>query len=368
MIVPRWKLASIAASAALVALSLTATAGTAQAAPVRFGMDLGSIQQQGEAGARPDYGMVWIGAWNNNSFGGPNAQLDQAYLQGVTPAIQFYYWGDDISQACVEKGCDSPLHKTHKDKAGWDMLARQLVESLHAHMKGRAVVIILETEFNKADVAAYEPLDGYLADKATYLKKDYPAAELVLGFGNWGRESWGTWDRAAAACDDTGVQGMRGSTKNSAASYESIADDTLAGAKALRDRFQKPVFLTDIALSSYPEPDYLARQAKTLNMYFVRLAEFKALGVKAILYRGFSDSPTMDTANYFGEAERHWGLTWAANQTAKPSQKVWIDGVKAERASAAPSTAPASTAPTTTSPKPSPSSTPTPSRTITIGI
>jgi PKD repeat protein len=38
----------------------------------------------------------------------------------------------------------------------------------------------------------------------------------------------------------------------------------------------------------------------------------------------------MDTANYYGMAERYWGL--ANTQTLKPSAQVWIDGVKAERA------------------------------------
>jgi len=37
---------------------------------------------------------------------------------GVTPALHFYYWGDDISPSCVENGCWSTLHNAQKTRAG----------------------------------------------------------------------------------------------------------------------------------------------------------------------------------------------------------------------------------------------------------
>jgi hypothetical protein len=337
-----WNLVAVVATLFLLGLALAPASVGAQSQPMRFGMNLSSIAAQNDAGVKPDLGMIWIGPWTLQSgWGGPDQEFQTASASGVTPVIQFYYWGDDISQACLEKGCRSSLHAAEKNKSNWTRLAEQLAQHLNTQAKGKPAVIILESEFNKNDVSTYEPLDGYLAEKAAFFKQAYPSSEIVLGLGNWGHAQWGTWDRAAAASHATGIQGMRASTKNSATSYQGLAQATLDGARELRDRFHKPIYVTDIALSSYPEPDYLALQKQALAPFFGRIAEFKALGVKGMLYRGLYDSPNMDTKNYFGEAERHWGLAWAGNRTHKPAMRVWIDGVKTERgAPAASSSAP----------------------------
>ncbi|HEX2066665.1 MAG TPA: hypothetical protein VHI93_07625, partial [Candidatus Thermoplasmatota archaeon] len=167
----------------------------------------------------------------------------------------------------------------------------------------------------------------------------YPAVQIVLGFGNWGSVHWGTFDRAAAASDMTGIQGMRGSTRQTLEQYGSLYEGLQTGANKLQTLFGKPIMLTDIALSSYPEPQWLQPQADTLKEVFDHLPELKAAGVQAIIYRSWMDSPGMDLANYYGMAERYWGL---ANKSGlKPAAQVWIDGVKAERANAAPAPAPA---------------------------
>lgn len=334
--------AAAAGAVALLVLSpsafLAAPAGAAEPeAAMRFGMDINSIQPQVDAGIKPDYGLFWVGVWNLKSgWGGPDAQMDKAYAAGVTPVIQFYYWGDDISRSCLANGCWSDLHDGWKDQANWSKLAQQLVDHLHLKMKGREAVVVVETEFNKGDVATYEPLDQQLADKARFLKQGYPNATVVLGFGNWASNYWGTWDRAVAASDMTGLQAMRGSTKNSLTSYQGLVNGTLDGAKKLQSLFGKPVFVSDIALSTYPEPEYLDHQAKVLGQLFARMDELKAAGVRALVYRTFRDNPNFDLANYYGQAERHWGLAWAGNSTWKPAMRVWVDGIQAERAAAPP--------------------------------
>jgi predicted xylan-binding protein with Ca-dependent carbohydrate-binding module len=324
--------------------------GSTQAGePIRFGMNMGSIDAQTAAGAKPDFGTFWIGPWTPKyGWGGPDAELDRAYETGTTPVIQFYYWGDDISPDCVENGCWSKLHDSWKDRAGWQALAQELVDHLAAHMKGRPALVILETEFNKGGISTYEPFDGYLEEKARFLKAGYPAAQVVLGFGNWGSADWGTFERAAAASDLMGIQAMRGSTRNSLASYEGLINATLDGAKQLRAKFGRPVLVTDIALSTYPEPDYLEHQRRVLSALFSRLNEFRAQGVAGVIYRSYEDNPNFDTNNYFGEAERHWGLAWPGTAGGKPGLKVWADGVRAEREQAASTTsAPPSTTATT---------------------
>ena len=302
-------------------------------APLRFGMDAGSVAAQAAAGAKPDYGTLWIGPWTLTSgWGGPDAQLAALKSAGVTPAVHFYYWGDDISPTCIESGCYSTLHKAQKDQAGWELLGKQLTDHLTSKMGGAPVVVFLESEFNKNGVSTYEPFDEDLAAMAARIHAGYPNAVVVLGFGNWDSASWKTFDRAAAAADMVGVQGMRGSTRHTETQMYTLYDSLLAGAKTLGSTFPgKPILLTDIAVSSYPEPGYTTVQTGALQEVLDNLGTLRSLGVAGLVYRSWKDSPTMDTANYFGEAERHWGLAWAGNGTQKAAARLWVDAVQAER-------------------------------------
>jgi hypothetical protein len=307
----------------------------ATAAPVLFGMDAGSVAAQAAAGAKPDYGTMWIGPWTLSSgWGGPDGQLAGLKSQGVTPAVHFYYWGDDISPSCVEDGCWSSLHNTWKDRAHWRMLGDQLGAHLDSKLGGARAVVFLESEFNKGGISTYEPFDGYLADMATRLRAAYPNAVVVLGFGNWGSGDWHNFDRAAAASQMVGLQGMRASTKDSATSYDNLYAATLSGVKTLSSLFHKPVLLTDIALSSYSEPDYLTRQRDSLQRFFTGMQALRDYGVQGIVYRSWNDAPGMSTANYYGEAERHWGLAHS-DGSKKASAAAWVGGVKAVRSGAA---------------------------------
>src|SRR5438045_3202356 len=97
-------------SLAVMLASLVAVvphAGATTPAPLRFGMDAAasSVQAQVAAGVKPDYGVLWIGPWTTSSgWGGPDDTMARLKAAGVTPAIHFYYWGDDISPPCVESG------------------------------------------------------------------------------------------------------------------------------------------------------------------------------------------------------------------------------------------------------------------------
>ncbi|MEA3190465.1 MAG: hypothetical protein QOD77_1047 [Thermoplasmata archaeon] len=334
-------------AAALVFVLMPMGVGASTTPAIRFGMDAAGVTDQTNAGVKPDYGTFWVGPWTLSSgWAGPDAELAAMKAAGVTPAVHFYYWGDDISQSCVTNGCWSTLHGAQKTQAGWNTLKDQFVQHLNAKMGGSPVLVFLETEFNKGDVQAWEPLDGMLADKAHQIKTGYPAAKVVLALGNWNSAAWGTWDRAAAASDMTGIQAMRGSTRDSSAHYDDAYAVTLAGAKTLQALFHKPIVLQDLAFSSYPEPTYLGRQATVLKSFFTGIEGLRAAGVTAILYRSYRDT-NMDTANYYGEAERHWGLAYS-NGAKKAAATVWIDGVKAERARAGTTVPTTTTTPTTT--------------------
>src|SRR5687768_3272362 len=135
------------AAALLTTLMPVGEAGT-NTTPLKYGMDAEGVAAQKAAGVAPDYGTFWIGPWTLTSgWGGPDAQLAAMKSAGVTPAVHFYYWGDDISPSCVENGCWSSLHNAQKTRASWNTLATQLTSHLNSKMGGAPVVVFLESEF-----------------------------------------------------------------------------------------------------------------------------------------------------------------------------------------------------------------------------
>lgn len=293
--------------------------------PMLFGLDVGSLALQSGAGLQPDYATIWIGKWNlDQGWLVPDAQLTALREAAITPAIHLYYWGDDIGPGCFEAGCNG------KTVAGWDRLASELAQHLEARMGGEPVLVVLETEFNKGSVARHEPLDALLAAKATDLKAAYPAARVVLGFGGWNPDAWDTWDRAAAASDAVGLQALAGAEPEEGPDG-SLFEETLAGARQLRDQFGKPVVLQDVAVPSAPGPATAETQAQALAPFLAGLPELKDAGVEAILYRSFDDSPGAALTHYYGEAERHFGLAEAGTGALKPAGVAWLEAVRAER-------------------------------------
>ncbi len=298
---------------------------------MKFGISHGSLEHQTLLGIQPDYGSDWVGAWTlTDGWHSVDLALERMRAANVTPAIHFYYWGDDIKPECFQEGCWSELHDAHKDNNGWYALAGQLVDHLNARMGGDPVMILLESEFNKESVQSFEELDGRLADMVDFLHERYPAAKVVLALGNWNSSAWGTWDRAAAASDAIGLQGVRGSTHDSVSDYVGLYNETLKGAQLLQEHFEKPIILTDIALSNYPEDEFTEAQTRAIQDLLKGLDALEDAGVDAILYRSWQDTPTMDPANRYGPAERHWGLVDIYGRL-KPAAHAWIAGILAER-------------------------------------
>jgi hypothetical protein len=293
---------------------------------VLFGLDAGSLAAQRAHGLTPAYASLWVGVWNlDKGWRDTDAQLRELRSLGITPAVHFYYWGDTLSPACLESGCNG------KTMAGWDLLATQLATHLQATLEGGPVLVVLETEFNKASVARSEPLDALLAAKATYLKSEYPAAQVVLGLGNWNPGAWASWDRAAAASDAVGLQALAGSARGIDGGDPGMFNATLAGVKSLAQLFGKPIVLQDVAAPSAPFPASPATQSQALTPFIDRLAELEEAGVQAILYRSFLDSPNMSLAHFFGEAERHFGLAAADTGALKPAGEVWVAALRMTR-------------------------------------
>lgn len=305
----------------------------ANAAPMRFGADIEGLGRAQAHGLPFTYGTFWIGSWTQRwGWGNTQQKLRTAAANNITPVINWWYWGDDISPQCVEQGCWDARQGVWKDKATWYRMTDELARTIAMTMGGRETVVVIETEFNKGGIENYEPFDGYLAEQAAILRAHGANIRVVLGFGNWGRESWSRFDRAIAASDLMGVQLMRSSIRD-AATYGHAISTLVSSVQYLRSAFAKPSIVTDLALSSFPTAGYEGVQAQVVAELFARMPELKSAGVQAVLYRMVVDDPSFDTSNYHGEAERHWGLL-RADGSQKPAFSVFAAGIREENSAA----------------------------------
>ena len=310
------KLALCAFIAGLVmASAVDAYAATDQ--PMRFGIDVDALGRAQKKGLDFSYGTIWVGGWTQK-YGWTDVEqkLREAKKHDVTPVISWWYWGDDISPSCVANGCRDRYHGVQKDAQTWYRLSEQLAALIAKTMGDREAYVVLETEFNKAGIERVEAFDGQLADVAGILGKR-GRVKVVLGFGNWGREHWGRFDRAIAAADFIGTQLLQSSLRDRA-TYNRAVSMLVESAQFLQSKFHKPSFIVDLAMSSYPSSSYEAEQATFARELRRRLPELAAAGVRGILFRMLADDPNFDTANYHGVAERHWGFL-RANGSEKPA-------------------------------------------------
>lgn len=329
--------AILLAAALLTTVLVPAPAAAEEAPHMRIGMDIGAIDGLRARGAPPELAMFWLGAWNGDdpTWAATN-WLNKAKANGVTPVIQWWYWGDDISPSCVQYGCDG------RSQAEWRTAGQRIADSIRNTMEGREVIVVIEPEFNKDGIESWETWDGLWVDHARMFH-EVAGVKVVLSFGNWGLDKWANFDRSIAEADLLGFQTMRGSTQSSLASFESTDQAIADAARKMKDDWGKPSLLTDLALSSYPEPDYLKVQERVLSKILGRADEYEALGLTGIVYRSLKDSPGMSLDNHFREAERHWGLAWSDGRD-KPAFAVWK--AYAEGRTVAPPSPPPPTTPT----------------------
>jgi hypothetical protein len=298
---------------------------------VNFGFDANSAQRARSLGMPVSYGSLWVGSWNQKEkygWGGIKDQLATAKASGVTPVVQWWYWGDDISPTCVENGCKDKYQGVWKDKATWYRMSNELAD-LIVQVMGPAsgTIVIVETEFNQRGIQNYEPFDGYLVDHMAIFHTR--GIQTVVGFGNWDRGSWKNFDRAVAAGDMIGVQALLSSVRDSA-SYLSGADMLINAARYNQATFGKPSFVTDFGFSSYPEPSYELYQDTVVRDIFSRMDELRAAGVEGMIWRMLADDPKFDTNNYHGMAERFWGLI-RADGSPKLAFKPFLNGMITEK-------------------------------------
>jgi hypothetical protein len=192
---------TLAACSVLLAPATTALADT----PMRFGVDVASTSKAISLGMPMSYGSMWAGSWNQRyGWDGIRTQLTTARTSGVAPLVQWWYWGDDISPACVEHGCWDARQGVQKDKTTWYRMSNELADLIVGTMGPNSnAIVVIETEFNKNGIETYAPFDGYLADQARIFHDR--GLSIVISFGNWGQSYWRNFPRAAAAADMLGA-------------------------------------------------------------------------------------------------------------------------------------------------------------------
>ena len=328
----------------------------AAAQQVKFGFDATAAKRARDLGMPVSYGSLWVGSWTQKwGWDGIRQQLEAAKAAGVTPVVQWWYWGDDIGVACVENGCQDRYQGVWKDKATWYRMSNELADVIVSVMgPGSDTLVIVESEFNKSGIEHYEAFDGYLVDHFHIFRQR--GLRTVLTFGNWGQVYWTNFDRAVAAADLLGAMALQSSVRD-ASTYLSGAEMLLNAARYYQATFKKPTFVTDFAFSSYPEPSYELYQDTVVRDIFRRMNEFRAAGVQGMVWRMLADDPAFNTANYHGMAERFWGLVHA-DGTKKAAFLPFLNGMLAEAQLSV-------TAPTTSeAPAPEPDPAPAPESTV----
>lgn len=315
------RLAAVFAGALLLTASIPTAEAAASVPPM--GMTVGDISSLKAAGATPRYASFWVGEWMASSgWGGFDSAMRTAKAAGVTPVVYWYYWGDSISPSCVQYGCDG------KNRGEWTSMTYQLADRLRSTLGGAEALVVLENEFNKngiTDSWYAGNFDGQLEAVAKTLN-GVSGVKLVLGLGGWGESAWTSFPKSAAQSDYIGFQAMRASTRDSESSYRAVAEKSAYYTNYIAQKFNKPSFLYDLALSSYPDARWANVQAQTLDAIFAKLVTSGNTGLQGVVYRTLNDH-YMDPKNYYGWAESHWGLRTSSG-AAKPAFDVWLKYAK----------------------------------------
>jgi hypothetical protein len=315
-----------------------------------FSGSRGVVEELLKLGIKPRWCIGnWLGPWTDQ------AQIDGhiAWCKsvGVTPAFQFFYWGDEI---CLEalKGTYSPVEyggKAESVAAYW-ALAKLLADRIKASGV-QGILVSIESEWNKRGPhlptnaglhsVTDEPavFDQIFADTAGVMHSA-PGTLIVTCPGQWMdlNALLSKYPKMVASTDFVATQGLNTLYHQTEAGYVAGADRLLAKVKELANGGHgKPVLVMDTAFSSYSgsytdtkpyaaiapatEDSNLrageAGQEKAMARLKTLLPQFEAAGLKALFYRGLRDAQ-MDTANYWGFFERGWGVV-RKDGTKKPA-------------------------------------------------
>lgn len=324
---------------------------------IGYGFPVDHVASVQSAGADLTYGSFWIGQWvNTYGWGGFRSALDKAIANNVTPVIQWYYWGDAISDSCYTTGCGS------KNKTEWDSLAATLRNEIAAKMQGRKAIVVLETEWHKNGMDNESTFDGWLRNQMDILRADTTEdIDVALGWGHWASTTaYTTFSQAGSYADMNSTMILFSCVRETRAKYTGAVDEVTADANELKTRYGKPVIVSDFGLSTYSgsssgDPAYSTASAPkdcidSDNYETLQEAEFAevfadktamaAAGITAFVFRAYNDDWDRDpNGDYHRIAERWFGIVRDTDSDPiryKASYDDVINGIKDESGGSSP--------------------------------
>ena len=310
---------AILASGALLVAAMPVASAHNNAHPYKpaFGTNVWGIKDMKARGVTPAYALIWATHKDAESgFEHVKKQLRMARDAGVTPVIQWYYWGDSISVNCIKYGCHG------KAKWKWDKYAYSLAYHVKSVMGSRLAIVVLETEFNKNGVQYYEPMDGYLKKQSWIFRNK--GIQTVLGFGNWGQNHWWRFDQAIASVTYLGVQEISSAYRDSTWTMGQSAEKVYKSGKYLHDKYGKRVLVTDFAISTWKGKEWV--QTQEIKDIVWNKEKYSKAGIVGIIYRWVKDNPHQSWGHH-GYAEKYWGMK-RFDGSSKPGFNQWVWGTK----------------------------------------
>jgi hypothetical protein len=318
--------------------------------PIALGGAKDVIDAVKAAGGRPGPLVAWFGSWTMRDYAAIDRAVAQADSLGVPLLAQAWFGGDQFNKDFLNNpaGTWDPYQGIQKTRAQ----AMQFFHEIGARTaKARLpAIVVVETEANKGGIEKDPASATYLVDAMDAVRGTNPKAQCVLAPGDWQdlyALATGPWKAPFLKADGVGARTMRAYPRNAAADLAKGADALLAAAQTLRRAAPgKPVIVTDFAVGSYggdvatthpfgaksnpsaapPASAYSANdsaQKTALERLVALRGDFEKAGVANFCYRGLRDASTFDVKNYYGYAERTFGVV-RADGSRKPGYAILL--------------------------------------------
>lgn len=302
---------------------------------MRVGGPSDLIQAVKHAGGSPGPLVVWHGSWTMRNYAAIDNDVARAEAQGVPLLVQAWFGGDQLNRTFLTEpnGVWDPYQRIPKTRAQAMQFFKEV--GTRTAKATKPPYIVIETEYNKGGIEKDPLLTQYLIDAIQAVKATNPKAITVLAPGDWQDLTvlaGSTNLKAFEAADAMGARTMRAYPRTPAGDLARAADGLLKAAQALRSAHPaKPVIVTDFAIGSYggdvatvhpfglktdpkaaPLPSAYygneVAQKGALERVLALKDDFHRAGVDTFVYRGYRDVPNFDPQNYYGYAERSFGI------------------------------------------------------------
>lgn len=258
---------------------------------------------------------MWITKdWQEDWYDVQTTQ-EQVINKGFTPVFIFYWFGDDISVKFV--------------KTNEIAYFEALKKFLHYLQKlDGTKIVVLNPEYNMAGTGEWDGMNDIFLKSFKILRSD---PQVLIGpcvgdFGDYNSTNepyaWGLFDaslkRAAKEADFIAFQEMRGLTRNSKDEILKTPERSLAFAKYLHVKYNKPTMLAYLAISSY------AKEGETIqeDVYkgYTKIVPKMEDEANLMLFGTFHYFDYPGHVGYFNEGEEFFGIL-RKDGTKKPSFK-----------------------------------------------